>query len=292
MLCNACNDDIIDDDVITCSICNEFYHFMCAGMKESSYRKMSKITKSKWACNKCKFNDKNKSPQPVNSTQIKKSAINTTNEDYNNLTESMNFMSDKFDSFSTQLQEILSEVREMREENRVLKEQNSKFNNEITFLVNRVNILEQKAFDNFIEIMGVPEIKDENYVDTAKLIIGKLGLEKTVNKAFRVPSKIMNKPRKLVAELNTRQCSSDVIIKSRKTKPTGNMFHEKWGTEAIYVNSYLTIFNRNLLFKTKAFAREAGYKFVWFKDAKVFIKKNEEHKAILIENETFLTNLK
>lgn len=77
-------------------------------------------------------------------------------------------MSDKFDSFSTQSQEILSEVREMREENRVLKEQNSKFNNELTFLVDRVNILEQKAFDNFIEITGVSEIKDENYMDTAK----------------------------------------------------------------------------------------------------------------------------
>lgn len=100
-------------------------------------------------------------------------------------------------------------------------------------------------------------------------------MEKTVNKVFRVPSKPLNKLRKLVAELKTRQCSSDVIINSRKSKPTGNMFHEKWRTEAIYVNYYLTTFNRNLLFKTKSFAREASYKFVWFKDAKVFIKKKK-----------------
>lgn len=70
------------------------------------------------------------------------------------------------------------------------------------------------------------------------------------------------------------------------------MFHENWGMEAIYVNNYLTIFNRNLLFKIKAFAREAGFKFVWFRDSKIFVKKNEDHKAILIENETFLINLK
>lgn len=87
-----------------------------------------------------------------------------------------------------------------------------------------------------------------------KTIITKLGVETTVNRTFRVPSKIMNKPRKLVAELSTRLCSSNTITNSRKTKPKGNMFHEKWGMEPIYVNHYLTIFNGNFFFKTKAFA--------------------------------------
>lgn len=289
MLCNSCNDDIFDDDLLTCSICNEYFHYMCAALREATFRKMSKITKSKWACNKCKFNE---NVQPVNETQNKKTVHNITNENFNNLTDSVKFMSDKFDSFGTQLQELLSLVKEMREENRVLKEQNIKLNNEIILLVNRVNTLEQKAFDNFIEIVGVPETKDENIVETVKTIITKLGVETTVNRAFRVPSKIMNNPRKLVAELSTRLCSINTITNSRKTKPKGNMFHEKWGMEPIYVNHYLTIFNRNLFFKTKAFARQAGFKFVWFKDSKIFIKKNEDQKAILIENESSLSNLK
>lgn len=72
MLCKACNEDIFDDDVITCSVCNEYYRFMCTAMKESTFRKMSKVTKSKWACNNCKFNDKNKSPTPVSTKQEKK----------------------------------------------------------------------------------------------------------------------------------------------------------------------------------------------------------------------------
>jgi len=95
-----------------------------------------------------------------------------------------------------------------------------------SLLVNRVNTLEQKAFDNFIEIFGVLETQDEKSVETVKTIIAKLGMETTVNRAFRVPSKIKNKPRKLVAELNTRQCSSNTISNSRKTKPKGNMFHK------------------------------------------------------------------
>lgn len=52
--------------------------------------------------------------------------------------------------------------------------------------------MEQKAFDNFIEITGVRKIKHENCVDTAKTTIKKSGVETTVNKAFRIPSKLMN----------------------------------------------------------------------------------------------------
>jgi len=257
---------------------------MCVALREATFPKMSKATKSNWACNKCKFNVTVSSPA-INS------APSTTNENYNNLTDSVSFLSDKFDDFGKQLQELLYTVKEMREENRILKEQNFRLNNDVISLVNRVNTLEQKAFDNFIEIIGVPEIKDENCADTTKSILAKLEVNSTVSKAFRVPSKILNKPRKLVAELSTSQCSSNAIINSRKLKPTGNMFSENWGTGPIYVNNYLTFFNRNLLFKTKAFAREASFKFVWFEDSKIFIKKSENHKAILIENESSLTNL-
>lgn len=99
MLCNSCNKDIFDDDVITCSIYNEYYHFMCAELEESTFRKMTKLIKSKWTCSKCKLNDKHKSPS-VNAAQIKKPFLNITNEYFYNLTDSVNFMSGKSDSLS------------------------------------------------------------------------------------------------------------------------------------------------------------------------------------------------
>lgn len=83
----------------------------------------------------------------------------------------MNYMSDRFDSFGKQIQEVLSTIKEMRKENLLLKKQNFKLNYEITLLGNRVNTLEQKAFENFVDILGVPEIKDENCLDTVNSII-------------------------------------------------------------------------------------------------------------------------
>lgn len=83
----------------------------------------------------------------------------------------MNFITDKFNNFAQHLLEIIFSMKGMREDNRVLKVQNLKFNSEIMFLAYHVNVLEHKAFDNFIEIIGIPEIKDEDCIDTAKIIV-------------------------------------------------------------------------------------------------------------------------
>jgi hypothetical protein len=132
-------------------------------------------------------------------------------------------------------------------------------------LGNRVNVLEQKGYDLFIEITGVPEMKDEDCEVTVGKITAKLGVKTLVKNAYRVHSKNVNKPRKIIAVMSDKQSKSSIISSSRKIKPRGKMIQENWEDNMIYVNDYLTPFNRNLLFKTMAFAREAGFKYVWFK---------------------------
>lgn len=68
-----------------------------------------------------------------------------------------------------------------------------------------------------------------------------------------------------------KQCKRNLIEAVRKTKLTGNRVDSKWKNAAIYTNDNLTQFNRNLFFKTKAFPRDSDYKFVWFRDSKIFI---------------------
>lgn len=90
--------------------------------------------------------------------------------------------------------------------------------------------------------------------------------------AYRLNSKI-TEPKKIVTVLNSKQSKNDFITNSKKLKLSGNLLTENWNNDAIYVNNCLTYFNRNFYFKTKAFARDGSYKFVWFKDSKLFIKK-------------------
>lgn len=116
-------------------------------------------------------------------------------------------------------------------------------------------------------------------------------MEVDVVNAFRVQSKFNKRTNKIVAELKMKQCKRTLMETARKTKLTGITVDSNWKNDAIYINDNLTQFNRNLFFKTKSFARDSGYKFVWFKDAKIFIKKDENSKAVLVNIDSSLTKL-
>lgn len=91
------------------------------------------------------------------------------NESFNSLADLVNFMSKKFDVLSKQLQELILSMKDLREENKILKEQNNYLRNEFILLFRKVNNLEQKSLDKFVEIVDVPTINNED----RKLIVNK-----------------------------------------------------------------------------------------------------------------------
>lgn len=173
MLCNVCNDDIFDGDNLNCTKCNAIQHFGCAALRESAFRKMSKVAKLNWCCSKCKLNEPGPKTQAPKSNAIIDhiDTQNVHNETINNLVESINFMSEKFD---------------IKEENSILKEENCKLKNELTSLEKRMNVIEQKSIETFVEIVGVPEVNNEDCVKTVESIAASVGVKLIVSKAFRV----------------------------------------------------------------------------------------------------------
>jgi regulator of replication initiation timing len=139
-------------------------------LRETTFRKISKTTRQKWGCAKCKFSTDVKTKSPTVNVKKGNEASVLTNESFINLTDSVKYMSDKFDSFEEQLQDFLNSMKDMREENRILKVQNNYLRNDLNILSNKLNILEQKSLDNFVEIVNVPEIKNEDYKNTVKKI--------------------------------------------------------------------------------------------------------------------------
>jgi len=72
-----------------------------------------------------------------------------------------------------------------------------------------------------------------------------------------------------------------------KKKMVAKHIDDKWNNTAIYVNEQMTSTFRNLFFKTRNIAIEVGYKFIWFKNNKIFVKKNEGSMTINIEDEEY-----
>jgi len=78
-------------------------------------------------------------------------------------------------------------------------------NTDIYNLSKRLNLLEQKTILNHVEIIGVPDLKNENE-NCEKIvedIAAVMGQPVSVIKAFRIRSKIPNKPMKIIAELSS-----------------------------------------------------------------------------------------
>jgi len=48
-----------------------------------------------------------------------------------------------------------------------------------------------------------------------------------------------------------------------------------WQEEYIYINERLTKLKRTLFYQVKTAAKDKGYKFVWFSDADILVRKNE-----------------
>lgn len=64
-----------------------------------------------------------------------------------------------------------------------------------------MNVFEQKAIENFVEFVGVPEVNNEDCVKTVESIAAAAGTNISVSKAFRVRSKVFNRSKKIVVVL-------------------------------------------------------------------------------------------
>lgn len=311
MLCLLCIDDIHDGDEIKCSSCKEFLHFSCASFRESVFRKLSPAAKNKFTCSNCKTNtvefskDKNvnnifESNDPITSRKTNTVVISKdknvnniieSNDSLTTLTRSVNFLSSQFDEFGKQLKEVLKTIKELKNENNLLKEKNQVLNNELSALSKRVNMLEQNSISNYIEIIGIPEVKKENCIKIVESIAEKLDQKVTVNKAYRIISKFQNKSSKIVAEISSLDQKKKIMEASKKIKMNASSVNKNWGETGIYINNYLTKYNSELFYNTRNFAKENDYKFVWFKDSKIFIKKNEEARVFIIYDKSDLLNI-
>lgn len=53
----------------------------------------------------------------------------------------------------------------------------------------------------------------------------------------------------------------------------------------VYVSEHLTLANKKLHAATRATAKEKGYKYVWIRNGRIFIRKNNECPSMVIRRE-------
>ncbi|KAJ8722264.1 hypothetical protein PYW08_004666 [Mythimna loreyi] len=190
------------------------------------------------------------------------------------LKDSIEMVHDIINGFSTKVKSLESKVitmEKMAEQIPILQDSIDKLNSES-------RERDQWARANNVEIIGIPQKKDENLYDIAQKIgnLGNISVRKEdINYIARIPTRIPNVVKPIVVAFNSRYTKEEFVASARKSKLL-NISNLGFSTAAnFYVNDHLTPANKSLLSKAKALAKENNFKYIWVKHCKIMARRSD-----------------
>ncbi|KAF9414296.1 hypothetical protein HW555_007774 [Spodoptera exigua] len=232
-------------------------------------------------------------------TEIR-SAISTEftlfREQLSNFEASMQYFSDEYDKITTTLKTITDENTHMRNENNSLQ-------NKMKDMESRLAHMEQEARQNNLEINCLPEHKNENLIKTIVQIGSAVSFpiaESEILSCTRVQKSnpASKKPKAVICKLSSKAHRDNLLgaIQIYNRKNPKNKLNTKligYGdTESpVYVSEHLTPANKSLHAATRIAAKEKNYKYVWVRNGKIFIRKDETATSQIITHRDILKSL-
>lgn len=187
--------------------------------------------------------------------------------------------------------EVLNNVMLLQEENKALKHR-------ITVLESKLNWVEQSKKQNVIEITGISTADHTNAFDLAQKVfsnclnlkvesnaIQKCYVKKILNKNSN--NSAQNSKKVICVHLTSNDMKQKILkIKSAeevKKKLNTSTIGEKQN-EMIYINHSLTKYTQALFMAAREVKRVHHYKFLWFNNSNIFLKKEENSRVMVIRS--------
>lgn len=214
----------------------------------------------------------------------------------NDIKESMEFLTAEYDR-------IQAHVKESEEKIKNLTQENANLNKTLESLSTRLILLEQHSRENNLEINGIPENKSENLYSVMNQLgaVISLPIQETDIMACTRVRKLddsSKRPRTVVVKLrNTRVRDSIIaaVSKFNKNKSSDRLNSGQLGYSVtksfIYVSEHLSPYYKALHARTRTIAKEKGFRYVWIRNGRIFIRKNDQSPAKQIKCYETLNNL-
>ncbi|XP_045452588.1 uncharacterized protein LOC123661647 [Melitaea cinxia] len=207
---------------------------------------------------------------------------------------SMQFLSDKYDHVTKRIESVEAKIKPLQ----AVKSDCLDLQSVVTSLQVEINKKEQWARRSNIEIVGVPETKNENLLNVisniSKVVDINTYAEADIDFVTRVSPKNNDskKPRPIVIRFLCRYKKDDFLARLREKK---NIICSDIGfvgnSNRIYFNDHLTSSNKMLLRKTKELARDKNYRYVWIKNCSIMARKNDTSSVLHIQTEKDLKKM-
>jgi hypothetical protein len=153
---------------------------------------------------------------------------------------------------------------------------------------------DQWARANNVEIRGIPFKNTENLYEVARKVGDLCGfkfVKEEINYIARIPTRVAHAEKSIVISFNNRYRKEELVALGRKCKQLtlANLGHSATGM--VYINDHLTTYNKGLLSKARAMAKEKNYQYVWVKHCKIMCRKSDSSAIIYIKSEKDLLKL-
>lgn len=276
---------------IKCRGCLSIFHLKC---KKIDSKDLAKI-KDTWRCEKCQSDDEDDENEDLSDikTMMKeqflelKAEMKNMRKDFKNVEKSQNFVTDQYE----EILKKIGEVADLASRVGYLEEKLVEKDKVINDLEMRLVHLEQYSRHSTLEIREVPVLEGENPIDIVQKTAAamKIQLEaKDIQAAHRLKA-LPGKTPAIIAQLLYRKTRNDMIsskyaIKNEEVIAVGN-------NDRIYVSESLCPFYKELLWKVKQKAKEKNFKFVWFKNNSILVRKLEGMPVIQVRSAADLAKL-
>lgn len=195
-------------------------------------------------------------------------------------------INEALDSLESQLVENTKALKAQNEQNVKLNElienlttENIQLKKQVKKLEAQVEYMEQYSRSNCVEIQGIPQSPSEDVLTIVKQVGQALDMEITdtmVDACHRLGKQTGENPPGIIVKF-VRRFDKEEILKKRRVKRTLSTRHIPGRTDdrAIYVNESLSPARRRLHAMARQVQREKNYKFLWVRNGKIFLRKEE-----------------
>ncbi|CAH2108846.1 unnamed protein product [Euphydryas editha] len=156
--------------------------------------------------------------------------------------------------------------------------------NTIDQLRANINERDQELLLNDIEITGITELDGENLMHVINLVGNKIGVnidERDIVSVQRAgPHRTTvstNRPRtRAICVRLARRAVRDELLRAARVRRGADTsgFNIDAQPRRFYVNERLTSTNRRLFYAARAKAKEAGWRYVWTRDGRIFARRD------------------
>lgn len=184
-----------------------------------------------------------------------------------------------------------------------LEKKNAALETSVTDLSNRLSLAEQHMRESNVEINGLPEHRTENLSKTILQLARTVKVDIPDNQILHVTrvakiNKDSSTPRSVIVKLHSprvRDTLLAAISKFNKDSIKDKLSSEHMGIGGprvpVFVSEHLTPSNKFLHAAARKKAKDLMYKFVWVRNGKIYVRKDETSQAYLVRNVESLNNL-